>query len=57
VSKRPEPKPCLFVGSSHKDLKRFPTKVQNRLGYALYKAEGDEPAVREGCKDSAAAPF
>jgi phage-related protein len=51
VSKRPEPKPCLLVGSGHKGLKRFPTKVQNRLGYALYKAqEGDEPAAAKALK-------
>jgi phage-related protein len=37
VSKRPELKPCFFVGSSRKDLKRFPAKVQNRFGYALQK--------------------
>jgi phage-related protein len=51
VSKRPEPKPCLFVGSSLKDLKRFPAKVQNRLGYALYKVqEGDEPTAAKALK-------
>jgi phage-related protein len=51
VSKRPEPKPCLFVGSSRKDLKRFPVKVQNRLGYALHKVqEGDEPATAKALK-------
>jgi phage-related protein len=53
VSERPEPKlkPCLFVGSSRKDLKRFPVKVQNRLGYALYKVqEGDEPATAKALK-------
>ena len=42
--KRPEPKPCVFIGSSRKDLKRFPAKVQNRVGYALNQVqEGDEP--------------
>jgi phage-related protein len=51
VSKRSEPKPCLFVGSSRKDLKRFPAKVQNRFGYALYKVqEGDEPAAAKALK-------
>ena len=35
VSKRPKPKSaslksCIFIGSSLKDLKRFPAKVQNR---------------------------
>ena len=51
MSKRPEPKPCLFVGSSRKDLKRFPAKVQNRVGYALYKVqEGDEPSAAKALK-------
>jgi phage-related protein len=53
VSERsePKPKPCLFVGSSRKDLKRFPAKVQNRLGYALYRVqEGDEPATAKALK-------
>jgi phage-related protein len=51
VSKRPEPKPCLFVDSSLKDLKRFPAKVQNGLGYALYKVqEGDEPTAAKALK-------
>jgi phage-related protein len=31
VSKRSESKPCIFVGSSLKELKRFPAKVQNRM--------------------------
>jgi phage-related protein len=51
VSKRPEPKPCLFVGSSLKDLKRFPAKVQNRVGYALHQVqEGDEPLAAKALK-------
>jgi len=51
VSKRPDPKPCLFVGSSRKDLKRFPAKVQNRIGYALHKVqEGDEPGAAKALK-------
>ena len=51
MSKRPEPKPCLFVGSSRKDLKRFPAKVQNRIGYALYQVqEGDEPGGAKALK-------
>jgi phage-related protein len=51
VSKRPEPKPCLFVGSSRKDLKRFPAKVQNRIGYALHMVqEGHEPMTAKALK-------
>jgi phage-related protein len=51
VSKRPEPKPCFFVGSSRKDLKRFPVKVQNRIGYALHEVqEGGEPVAAKALK-------
>jgi phage-related protein len=51
VSRRPEPKPCFFIGSSRKDLRRFPAKVQNRLGYALYVVqEGDEPPAAKALK-------
>jgi phage-related protein len=51
VSKSPESKPCLFVGSSRKDLKRFPAKVQNRMGYALHEVQkGDEPAAAKALK-------
>jgi len=51
VSNRPKSKPCLFVGSSRKDLKRFPAKVQNRLGYALHEVqEGDEPNAAKALK-------
>ncbi len=51
MRKSPESKPCLFVGSSRKDLKRFPAKVQNRLGYALHEVQkGDEPAAAKALK-------
>jgi phage-related protein len=51
VSKRPAPKPCLFVGSSRKDLKRFPAKVKNRIGYALNEVqEGGEPPAAKALK-------
>jgi phage-related protein len=49
--KRPEPKPCVFIGSSRRDLKRFPLKVQNRMGYALNQVqEGDEPSAAKALK-------
>jgi len=49
--KRPEPKPCIFIGSSRKDLKGFPAKVQNRVGYALSQVqEGDEPLVAKALR-------
>ena len=49
--KRPEPKPCIFIGSSRKDLKGFPARVQNRVGYALNQVqEGDEPLAAKALK-------
>jgi len=46
-----EQKPCIFIGSSRKDLKRFPAKVQNRMGYALQQVqEGDEPLSAKALK-------
>jgi phage-related protein len=48
---RHEQKPCIFIGSSRKDLKRFPAKVQNRIGYALQQVqEGDEPLSAKALK-------
>jgi phage-related protein len=42
--KRTAQKPCIFIGSSLKDLRRFPAKVKNRVGFALNAAqEGGEP--------------
>ena len=44
-------KPCNFVGSSRRDLKRFPAKVQNRMGYALQQVqEGEEPLSAKALK-------
>ena len=38
-----EIKPLVWVGSSHEDLKEFPSEVQQEIGYALYVAqEGDK---------------
>jgi phage-related protein len=51
VSDRSKPKPCIFIGSSLKDLKRFPAKVQHRVGYALNQVqEGDEPIAAKALK-------
>jgi hypothetical protein len=42
--KRTAQKPCIFIGSSLKDLRRFSAKVKNRVGFALNAAqEGGEP--------------
>jgi phage-related protein len=49
--KRSEQKPCFFIGSSLKDLRRFPAKVKNRIGVALNKVqEGDEPVAAKALK-------
>lgn len=41
----------MFVGSSRKDLKRFPAKVKNRIGYALNEVqEGGEPLAAKALK-------
>ena len=32
-------KPIVWVGSSHEDLKEFPSDVQDEIGYALYVAQ------------------
>jgi phage-related protein len=51
VSTRHSQKPCIFIGSSLKDLKRFPGKVQNRFGYALHQVQdGDEPISAKALK-------
>jgi phage-related protein len=50
-SKRPASKPCHFVGSSRRDLKRFPAKVRNRMGFALSQVQdGDEPFAVKALK-------
>ena len=49
--KRPASKPCHFVGSSRKDLRRFPVKVRNRIGFALRQVQdGDEPFAAKALK-------
>ena len=38
-----EIKPLVWVGTSHEDLKAFPSEVQDEMGYALYVAQiGDK---------------
>ena len=37
-------KPAVFVGSSRKDLRAFPTAVRNEIGQSLFEAQlGDHP--------------
>jgi phage-related protein len=48
---RPEQKPCIFIGSSLKDLNRFPAKVKNRIGFALNEVqEGGEPLAAKALR-------
>jgi phage-related protein len=51
TDKHLELKPYVFIGSSRRDLKRFPAKIQNRMGYALQQVqEGDEPLSAKALK-------
>lgn len=51
MSKRPVSKPSIFIGSSLKDLKRFPAKVRNRMGFALNQVqEGNKPIAAKALK-------
>lgn len=44
-------KPCVFIGSSLKDLRRFPAKVKNRVGFALNAVqEGGEPVAAKALR-------
>ncbi len=44
-------KPCIFIGSSLKDLRRFPAKVKNRIGFALNEVqEGGEPVAAKALR-------
>jgi phage-related protein len=43
--------PCIFIGSSLKDLRRFPAKVKNRFGFALNAVqEGGEPMAAKALR-------
>jgi phage-related protein len=48
---RADPKPCLFVGSSRRDLSLFPEEVRTSIGHALYEAQlGGEPVAAKALK-------
>jgi phage-related protein len=50
-TKPSEWKPCVFIGSSLKDLRRFPAKVKNRVGFALGEVQkGGEPAAAKALR-------
>ena len=49
--KRSAQNPCIFIGSSLKDLSRFPAKVKNRIGFALNEVqEGGEPIAAKALR-------
>lgn len=35
----PAAKPCIFIGSSREDLRRFPASVRGEIGHALREAQ------------------
>ena len=39
MTEEPPIKPVVWMGSSRKDLKRFPDSVQHQVGYAIYVAQ------------------
>ncbi|CAN7764054.1 addiction module toxin RelE [Ensifer sp. NM-2] len=47
----PTPKPCVFLGSSKKDLLGLPDDVRQEMGYALHEAQcGEEPLDAKALK-------
>jgi len=39
MTEEPSLKPVIWVGSSRRDLRAFPERVQDHVGYALYLAQ------------------
>jgi phage-related protein len=39
MTEEPPLKPVVWVGSSRKDLRKFPDPVQHQVGYAIYIAQ------------------
>jgi phage-related protein len=51
MSTGPKGKPIDWIGSSREDLKSFPDKVQQTLGFALYQVQlGALPASAKPLK-------
>jgi phage-related protein len=49
--KLPVPTPCIFVGSSRKDLSGFPPPVRRNMGHALHEIQsGGEPLSAKALK-------
>ena len=36
---KPDPKPCLFIGASRRELQALPDEVRGEIGHALYEAQ------------------
>ncbi len=48
---RPERKPIIFMGSSQKDLRKFPKKVKSEIGYDLDAVQcGETPMTAKRLK-------
>ena len=49
--KRSQPKPCIFIGSSRRDLAAFPEQVRGEIGHALHEVQsGGEPISAKALK-------
>ena len=49
--KRPHPEPCIFIGSSRRDLAAFPEQVRGDIGHALHEVQsGGEPISAKALK-------
>ena len=47
----PAAKPCIFIGSSREDLRRFPASVRGEIGHALREAQlGGEALAAKALK-------
>jgi phage-related protein len=48
---RPDPKPCVFIGSSRRDLAALPEQVRGDVGHALHEIQcGGEPISAKALK-------
>lgn len=51
MESRRDLKPCVFMGSSQRDLAAFPEEVRGAIGHALYEAQrGGEPLAAKALK-------
>ena len=49
--KHSQPNPCIFIGSSRRDLAAFPEQVRGDIGHALHEAQrGGEPISAKALK-------